>query len=274
MPPVRALFYLATAGGMALLAKSLLHEPPPLWVALAALASYVGLVTLGVVFSRFSMFADVITSGPKNARGVALTFDDGPDPRSTPAILDLLEAAGAKATFFVIGKKVEQHPELVRAMSDRGHAVGLHSHSHERLMSLRSPRWVKGDLERVQDVVHRETGHRPVMFRAPIGHISPSMGRVIRQMGLVAIGWSARAVDGWSGAKPDDVAARVAAKLADGVIVLLHDAAEKGDFIPASVAALPQILEAAKRKNLTFVRVDAWLGIAGSEAEAEAHDAA
>src|SRR5262245_65290978 len=98
-------------------------------MACLALFAYVGLVTLGVVFSRFSMFADVITLGPRNARGVALTFDDGPDPRSTSAILDLLDEAGAKATFFVIGSKAEAHPELVRRIHDRGHAIGVHSYA-------------------------------------------------------------------------------------------------------------------------------------------------
>src|SRR6185295_8865368 len=116
MPPARALFYAATAAALALVVYAVAAHPPPLGVALGAFAGYIALVTLGVTFSRFSMFADVVTSGPDDARGVALTFDDGPDPRSTPRILDALDAAGAKATFFVIGHKVEAHPELVRAI--------------------------------------------------------------------------------------------------------------------------------------------------------------
>jgi peptidoglycan-N-acetylglucosamine deacetylase len=195
---------------------------------------------------------------------VALTFDDGPDPRSTPRILDALDRAGAKATFFVIGKKAEAHPELCRAITERGHALGVHSYAHERLFSLRSPKHVRRDLERALDAIEAACGERPKLFRAPIGHVSPAMARVVRDLDLMVIGWSVRAVDGWSGAKPEVVEKRVARGLGDGAIVLLHDAAERGDFIPASVAALPGILDAGARLQLPFVRIDEWLG-AGAE---------
>ncbi|HZO17025.1 MAG TPA: polysaccharide deacetylase family protein [Polyangiaceae bacterium] len=272
MPVARLLLYAATAGGFALAVKAVAFEPPPLWVACLALFAYVGLVTLGVVFSRFSMFADVITLGPQHARGVALTFDDGPDPRTTPKILDLLESAGASATFFIIGSKAEAHPDIVRDIHARGHAIGIHSYAHERLLSLKGPWHVRADLERAARLLANITGKRPLLFRPPIGHISPSMARVVRDMDLVVIGWSARAVDGWSGAKSDHVAERVIRKLRDGTFVLLHDAAERGDFIPASVQALPRILEAAREKNLPLVRVDRWLGEGTAAELSEAHD--
>ena len=266
MPLARLLFYGATAAGMALAGWSVLYEPPPLWFAAAALVAYLALVTLGVTFSRFSMFADVVTSGPRDARGVALTFDDGPDPRSTPAILEQLAQAGARATFFVIGRKVEAHPNLLKAIAAGGHAIGLHGYAHERLFSFRSPRNVRADLERCLELVRELVGERPCLFRAPIGHISPAMARVVRELDLHAIGWSVRGVDGWSGAKATVVAGRIVPRLRDGAIVLLHDAAERGDFVPASVEALPAILQAAERRQLSFVRVDSWLG-AGTVAE-------
>src|SRR5262245_41267788 len=122
MPFARALFYGATAAALGLVVWGFAVQLPPLGVAVGALTAYVALVVLGVTFARFSMFADVVTSGPDDARGVALTFDDGPDPRSTPRILDALDRAGAKATFFVIGRKAEAHPELCRAITERGHA--------------------------------------------------------------------------------------------------------------------------------------------------------
>ena len=91
MPPARLLFWLATGAGIALVVHALVREPPPLVIAVAALVGYVALVWIGVMFSRFSMFADVVTLGPDNARGVALTFDDGPHPVHTRRILDLLD---------------------------------------------------------------------------------------------------------------------------------------------------------------------------------------
>jgi len=125
MPPARLAVWLATLAGFALAIRSVVYEPPALWVAGLSLFLYVNLVTFGVVFARFSMFADVVTLGPKNARGVALTFDDGPDPATTPKLLDMLDAAGAKATFFVIGRKADEHPEIVRDIVARGHALGM-----------------------------------------------------------------------------------------------------------------------------------------------------
>lgn len=270
MPIARLVFYAATASGIGLAVTSVIYQPPPTWVAIAALVGYVLLVTSGVTFSRFSMFADVVTLGPRNARGVALTFDDGPDPQSTPKILDMLDEAGVQATFFVIGRKAEQHPGLVREMSERGHAIGVHGYEHERLMALRSPRHVRADLERAISLLRDITGARPFMFRAPIGHVSPAMARVAEALGLQLVGWSVRGVDGWSGAKAEAVANRVTRKLCDGAIVLLHDAAERGDFIPASLDALPAIFRAARQEQLVFVRLDSWLG--DGHGQVAAHD--
>ena len=253
MPPARVLFYAATAGGLALSAFAVVYQPPPTWVAITALLGYLALITLGVTFSRYSMFADVVTAGPADATGAALTFDDGPDPETTPRVLELLEGAGVKATFFVIGKKAEADPELVRDILARGHALGVHSYAHERFMSLRSPRHVERDLGRSVAVIEEITGFRPRLFRAPIGHISPAMARAAKALELTVVG-------GWSGAQPEKVARKVTAGLEDGAIVLLHDASERGDFVPASIGALPLVIEAAERRRLPFVRVDRWLG--------------
>lgn len=260
IPPIaRLLLFGSTAGGFVLTAFTLLVEPPPVWVSVLALVGYISFVVGGVIFSRFSMFADVITLGPRDGSGVALTFDDGPDPESTPLVLDLLDEHQAKATFFVIGHKAEAHPELLREISDRGHSIGVHSYAHEWFYSFRSPAYIRADLERALAAIQKAVGYRPSLFRAPIGHISPSMASVVRELDLHAIGWSARGVDGLSSAKPEQVAQKIIHKLKDGCIVLLHDAAEKGGYIPASVEALPAIFAEVARLQLSYVRVDRWL---------------
>lgn len=274
MPIARLFFYVFTAGGVALAAGSWFLEPPPLWLSLLLLFLYLGYVTGGVVFSRFSMFGDVVTAGPRNARGVALTFDDGPHPRSTPQILDLLDTVGAKATFFVIGHKAEEHPDLVREIAARGHAIGIHSYAHERTYSFKSPWFVRRDLERCVTLLEGLTERRPTLFRPPIGHVSPSIAKVARELELDLVGWSIRGVDGWAGAEPAEVADRVKRRLRDGAIVLLHDAAERDDFVPASLEALPAILEEADRLQLPLVRLDGWLGVGAAAEHEAAHDAA
>ena len=256
----RGALIIATAGALSLLARSLVRGPPSLGVALGALGGYLGLVVLGVVFARFGMFAEVLSRGPRTARGVALTFDDGPDPASTPQVLAQLAKARAKAAFFVVGHKAEAHPELVSAIVAAGHALGVHGYQHDRLCALRSARTVRADLQRAIAVIETITGRRPRLYRAPVGHVSPPMASVVRELGLDIIGWSVKSLDGWPGAKPSWVLARVIPRLDDRTIVLLHDASERGDFVPASLQALPEILAVAAQRRLELVRVDDWLG--------------
>jgi peptidoglycan/xylan/chitin deacetylase (PgdA/CDA1 family) len=259
VPLARILLYVGTAGALAVIGRAIILGPVPPIFAAAALAGYVALIGCGVRFLRLGMFVDVVWRGPRAARGVALTFDDGPSPEHTPRVLDLLEEAGVKGTFFVIGTKAAAHPEVVRDIAARGHAIGVHSHTHDRLFSIRPPEVLCDDLAEAISTVETITGERPVLFRPPIGLTSPRVARALEWFDLVVVGWSVRGVDGWSGAKPERVAARVVPRLADGAIVLLHDSAEKDDFRPASLDALPRILAAMRAKDLEGVRLDAWL---------------
>ncbi|MRG94778.1 polysaccharide deacetylase family protein [Polyangium spumosum] len=255
MPPARILFYVATFGALALVARSLLIGPVPAWITLSMLVAYTAIVFAGVLFLRLRMFVDAVCQGPDDARGVALTFDDGPSPEHTPKVLDLLDRANVKATFFVIGKKAEAHPELVREIVARGHALGSHGHAHPRAFAMLGTSAVRADIERSLVVLEKITGRRTTLFRPPIGHTNPRIAKVVDELGLTVVGWSVRALDGLATADPAKVAARVARGLEDGAIVLLHDAAERETHTPASLGALPRILEAMRARNLDGVVV-------------------
>lgn len=259
MPPARVLLYAASLGLLLLTFRAVLIAPPDVVLATFALSGYLGLILLGVLRLRLRMFVDAIVQGPEAARGVALTFDDGPDPKTTPQVLDALDAAKAKATFFVIAKKAEAHPELVREILRRGHEVGLHSYAHERLFSLRGEAHVKADLERGAQVLEELTGTRPLFFRPPIGHTNPIIARVADALDLVTVGWSVSARDGLASAVPRSIVNRVRRGLADGAIVLMHDASERGSHVPAGVIALPEVLRAADQLQLPVVTVGSWL---------------
>ncbi|MEI7892195.1 MAG: polysaccharide deacetylase family protein [Myxococcales bacterium] len=230
----------------------------PLGWAVVALVAYVAGVLAGVLVLRLRVFVDAVVEGPRGVRGIVLTFDDGPDVRSTPRVLDILERAGVSATFFVIGKKAEVHPELVRDMVRRGHTVGLHSYAHDRLFALRSEGWVRDDLERGMGTLEAILGERPRLFRPPIGHTNPRIARVIQGLGLVVIGWTVSGGDGVR-TDPERVAARVRGRLRDGAIVLLHDAAERGDYEPAGPRALAEVLEASEARGIEVVALETWL---------------
>ncbi|HZU81938.1 MAG TPA: polysaccharide deacetylase family protein [Polyangiaceae bacterium] len=262
MPPARLALYAASLAVVVASARAALVGAPPLGWAVAMLSAYVALVLGGVLVLRWRVFVDAVVRGPPGARGVALTFDDGPHPRWTPRVLDLLRERGVTATFFVVGRKVESHPDVVRAIVERGHAVGLHSYSHDRLFALRSERWVRTDLQRGIAAVERVTGRRPVLFRPPIGHTNPIVARVADALDLTVVGWTVAGRDGVASARPEDVAARVRRDLRDGAIVLLHDAPEKGDREPAAVRALGAILDGAAAERLAVVPLAAWLGAA------------
>jgi peptidoglycan/xylan/chitin deacetylase (PgdA/CDA1 family) len=259
MPPARIVFWAATVAGIAFTVRSLLTAPPSLPVSAAIAVVYFAILLSGVFVLRLRMFADAVVRGPSDATGVVLTFDDGPDPVHTREVLDALDAHGAKATFFVIGQKAEQHRELVEEIVRRGHEVGVHGYAHDRLSALRGAKRVKQDLERAIRALENITGKRPGLFRPPIGHTNPTIARIADQLDLTTVGWSVRARDGLSRTKPDDVVTRISRGLRDGAIVLLHDAPEKGTRKPAGVTALPRILENIASKNLRVVTLSTWL---------------
>jgi peptidoglycan/xylan/chitin deacetylase (PgdA/CDA1 family) len=259
MPPARVVFYLATAGVLVMVSRALLLGPPPFPWSAAATLGYGGLVLGGVFVLRWRVFVDALVRGPRGARGVALTFDDGPHPEWTPRVLATLAEHGARATFFLVAKKAEEHPEVVRAIVDAGHVVGLHSYAHDRLFALRRERRVREDLERGMGVLERLTGSRPTLFRPPIGHTNPVIARVVDTLDLTVVGWSAAGRDGVATAHVDDVVSRVRRGLRDGAIVLLHDAPERGDREPAAVKALPAILDALAAERLDVVPLAAWV---------------
>jgi peptidoglycan-N-acetylglucosamine deacetylase len=258
MPTGRALLLVATAAALAMTLRSLMGSPVPLWLSLTSLVAYAGIITWGVLNPSLEMFADVVWRGPDGARGVALTFDDGPHPRFTRSVLDALDAAGARATFFVIGEKGACHPELIRELAARGHLVGVHGDRHDRLLSLRSSGRVRADLTRAVEFLATTIGERPHLYRPAVGQTNPRIARIAAELGLTIVGWSVRGRDGIL-ASADRVVARVVPRLRDGAIVLLHDAAERDDHEPAAAVALPRILAAMRERGLAPVRLDAWI---------------
>jgi peptidoglycan/xylan/chitin deacetylase (PgdA/CDA1 family) len=259
MPPARIAVYAASAAMILLTFRTLLGRVPPLPWAVAALAGYVILILGGVLALSWRVFVDAIVRGPRGAQGVVLTFDDGPHPRWTPRVLELLEQRGATATFFVVGRKAEAHPDVVRTILNHGHEVQLHSYAHDRLFALRGERRVREDLERGVATIERVTGRRPVLFRPPIGHTNPIVARVAQAMDLTVVGWTIGGRDGVASARPEEVVARVRRDLRDGAIVLLHDAPERGDREPAAIRALPAILDAIAADGLEVVPLTRWI---------------
>jgi peptidoglycan/xylan/chitin deacetylase (PgdA/CDA1 family) len=157
------------------------------------------------------------------AGGVLLTFDDGPHPVGTPAMLEILARAGARATFFMIGEQVERRPQLAAEVLARGHAVALHGYRH-RLQLRLGRASLREDLARGLDVLERATGARPVLHRPPYGIYSSAGLRQVRAAELEPLLWSRWGKDWRKFTSPPRIAARAAAGALEGDVILLHDA--------------------------------------------------
>src|SRR3954452_9662751 len=191
---------------------------------------------------------------PPGTRGVALTFDDGPHPEGTPALLDLLGEAGIRATFFVIGEQVERWPGIAERIAREGHLVALHGHRHRNLLRI-PPALLARDLGRGARVVREATGIEPALYRPPYGIFSPAGLAIARRRGWETLLWSRWGHD-WRGSRaPERIAAEATRDLGHGDVVLLHDA----DHYSASgswrntLAAMPGIIGALERSDLPAV---------------------
>jgi len=183
--------------------------------------------------------------------GVALTFDDGPHPQGTPAILDTLARAGATATFFLIGEQVERHGSLAAEIAAAGHAIGVHGHRHRNLLRL-TPGQLAADLDRAAEVIAGATGSPLRLHRPPYGIFSPPGLRMVRRRGWRPLLWSRWGRDWSARASAASIADLVTRRLAAGDVLLLHDAdhySATGSW-RRTASALPRVLEAIERRGL------------------------
>lgn len=234
-----------------------------LTAALAAGAVAGGLVARGVFAPRSGLFGPVRWHGPRDgAPRIALTFDDGPHPRGTPGVLEVLAELDVPATFFVIGRHVEAHPDLVRCIVESGHAVGNHTYAHARDATFRSRRHWRDELARADAAIADAAGVVPRWFRPPMGFKTPLVMRAARDGGRVVVTWSRRGFDGRPTTAPA-IRRRLAGPVGPGDIVLLHDGVEPGGRRDpcATVEALPELVRAWRERGLEVVPLAELLGI-------------
>ena len=200
---------------------------------------------------------------------VSITLDDGPDPQVTPAVLDLLDAQRARATFFCIASRAKAHPALCREIVRRGHSVQNHSQHHSHTFSLLGPRGVHREVAQAQDTLAQITGDAPRFFRAPAGLRNVFLAPVLQRQGLQLVSWTRR---GFDTARSDaaGVLARLTRGLAAGDIVLLHDgnAAHSSSGRAVVLDVLPALLQRFEQAGLRSVTLPqaapAGVGAAGA----------
>lgn len=183
----------------------------------------------------------------------ALTFDDGPSP-DTARVLDILRDKEVRATFFLCGASVERYPELARRIVAEGHALGNHTYSHPWL-HLKSRAEIASEIDRTQDAIEKVTGVRPAYFRPPHGVRWFPLWPLLRERGMTLVLWNSFPQEGASPAH--EIVERALARLRPGAIILLHDGKdnlpEGRNLRPATVEALPRIIDGARRAGYTLV---------------------
>jgi peptidoglycan-N-acetylglucosamine deacetylase len=192
---------------------------------------------------------------------IALTFDDGPEQKLTPKLLELLAAHGIKATFFVIGQNVTEHPDIVARAAREGHEIGNHSWSHPNFGKM-SDEAIRRQLRQTDDAIKEATGQRPTLMRPPYGSLSERQKRWIHdEFGYRVVLWDVDPLD-WKRPGPSVVCRRIVAETRPGSIVLSHD------IHPGTIEAMHTTLDQLEAKGFKFVTVSQLIAMAKPETPA------
>lgn len=189
--------------------------------AIIPLAAFLVLCFAAPFIQRLRFYLPIVRHGNRDKPVVAITLDDGPDPGTTPLLLDLLSRHATRATFFLIGQKVSHYPELVREILVRGHEIGNHSYTHEVFLMLRRPKALLDEIVRCQEAL-RPFGITPLAFRPPVGITNPYLFGVLTRLGMYCAGFSRRAPE-FGNRYLTDMAKRILRRVRAGDVILLHD---------------------------------------------------
>ncbi len=197
--------------------------------------------------------------GMNRDRCVALTFDDGPNAENTAKVLDVLKRHNIHATFFLIGKNVDENPALAARMAEEGHIVANHTYSHLSTFPLGSRAKVEHEITQCNEAIYRATGLRTRLFRPPFGVTTPNIGKVARDLNVDVIGWSIRSYDTNSKPTRESVVEGIVRKLHPGAIILLHDRCDGAEEL------LEMLITECTQRGYRFVALDEILNIRAYE---------
>ncbi len=210
----------------------------------------------------FQVIGRLVHRVPTEKKRVALTFDDGPDPRNTPQLLDVLDAHGAKATFFVVGLQLQKHPELARSILARGHELANHSFSHPRMV-FRTPSFIREEIDRTDALIRSAGAKGPILFRAPYGKKLLVLPWILSQSGRTNVLFDVVPKPGdYTRPPPKKIVESVMAQLKPGSIVVLHDG---GGPRAETVEAVRRLLPMLKARGYSMVTASELMSEASSQ---------
>lgn len=223
------------------------------WLFLAIVLAAAGTLAYGSVNIDSDFYCRVLCSGNRHKNAIALSFDDGPDKKITPEILEILKKHEIKAAFFCIGSKAEENQALVNRIFQEGHIIGSHSYSHHFFFDLFSPARMSEELRKTENILYRIINKRILMFRPPYGVTNPPLAKALKRLDYHVIGWSLRSKD--TVLHDDKLFERLTGKLKGGDIVIFHDT------IAPTVGILDKFIKFALENDFYFERPDILLSI-------------
>ncbi len=210
------------------------------------------LCLVGSFLQRSSFFLPIIRSGNRDRAEISLTFDDGPDPETTPRLLKLLAHHGVKGTFFVIGQKAVANPELIREILAGGHEIGNHSDTHDVFLMLKGRQRIKDEIQSCQEKLACFS-IRPLVFRPPVGVTNPHLRSILDLLEMACVGFSCRPLD-FGNRRIRGVTEKVLMKIRAGDILLLHDSRPHGSAtVNQWLGQVQGILSGLPEKQLQIV---------------------
>lgn len=201
------------------------YEGDPWWIIPIPVVLFVIIISIGSFKISLNFYLKSLIKSNTNEKIIALTFDDGPDARVTPQLLNLLESEDTPATFFCIGKQIEKYPEVIKAIDQKGHLIGNHSYSHHHWFSFFSSKKMETEIKRTNELIQGTINKSPTLFRPPFGVTNPNLKQALTAVNMYSTGWSLRSFDTIK--NTDDVIRKLIRKTKPGDVVLFHDNNEK-----------------------------------------------
>ena len=201
-----------------------------------------------------------ILRGPTDQKRIALTFDDGPDPRFTEHVLNVLNQYNVSGTFFLMGSRAIAYPEIVERINNEGHVIGNHTYFHPNLVKEADIPTLEREVTRTENTLNDIIGYRTSLFRPPYGFLYDELVEKLAEMQYLIIGWSVDSLD-WEEDPPEVIASNVLDNVHPGAIILMHDGADWDGDRTNTIAALRQIIPALQKQGYKFVTVPELLNV-------------
>jgi peptidoglycan/xylan/chitin deacetylase (PgdA/CDA1 family) len=212
---------------------------------------YIGIIFIAVTRLRIQFFCKAFCHGNRDQKKIAFTFDDGPDPQTTPALIHILREHQIKATFFVIGEKAQKYPAIIKQLTDAGHLVANHSYTHPWHLNFFFSTALEKQILQTKTILQKITGSDSLFFRPPMGLTNPHYRSILKKNNITVVGWDVRTFDKYR--NKHQIIEKIFKKKRNGSIILMHDSDVS---IEKLLDIISTVAEKLRAQGYSFIRID------------------